>query len=114
LTGKILDAAIRPPFVDFARNSEELMGVQFIISEYIRRAMAEAEYDKLDDGSFSGRIPACKGVIAFGATLSECEDELRSTLEDWLLVGLKLGHRLPIIDDIDLNAEPVHEQVDAV
>jgi predicted RNase H-like HicB family nuclease len=90
------------------------MATQFVISEYIARAMALAEYDKLDDGSFSGRIPACKGVIAFGSTLSECENELRSTLEDWLLVGFKLGHQLPVIDGIDLNTEPVYEPVDAV
>jgi predicted RNase H-like HicB family nuclease len=64
----------------------------FILSEYIKRAMAQAEYDKLEDGTFSGRISACKGVIAFGITLRECEEELHSTLEDWLLVGFKLGH----------------------
>lgn len=43
------------------------------------------------------RIPACQGVVAFGLTLRECEDELRSTLEDWILLGLKLEHELPVI-----------------
>jgi predicted RNase H-like HicB family nuclease len=86
----------------------------YVLSEYIDRAMSQAEYDKLEDGTFSGRIPSCKGVIAFGATLHECETELRSTLEDWLLVGLKLGHALPVIDSIDLNKEPAYEPVDAV
>jgi predicted RNase H-like HicB family nuclease len=86
----------------------------FIISEYIEGAMGQAEYDKLEDGSFSGRIPSCKGVIAFGSSLPECENELRSTLEDWLLVGFKLGHSFPIIDGIDLNKEPEYEPVDAV
>jgi predicted RNase H-like HicB family nuclease len=90
------------------------MSGDFIISAYIERAMAQAEYDKLDDGSFSGRIPSCKGVIAFGSTLHECEIELHSTLEDWLLVGFKLGHSIPVIDDTDLNAEPKYEPVDAV
>ncbi len=66
--------------------------------------MAGAEYDKLEDGSFAGRIPACPGVIAFSPTLRGCEEELRSTLEDWLLVGLKLGHRLPVLNRIDLNS----------
>jgi hypothetical protein len=42
-------------------------------------------------------------VAAFGATLRECENELRSTLEDWILVGLRLGHKLPVIAGIDLN-----------
>jgi predicted RNase H-like HicB family nuclease len=76
--------------------------------------MARAVYDKLEDGTFAGRIPECKGVVAFGATLRECEDELRSTLEDWILVGLKLGHPLPVIGEIDLNKEPTHEPVDAL
>ena len=66
-----------------------------MLSEYIAQAMAQAVYDKLEDGTFSGRIPSCKGVVAFGDTLREYEEELRSTLEDWVLVGLKLGHFLP-------------------
>lgn len=90
------------------------MDTQYILSEYLERAMAQAEYDKLEDGTFSGRIASCKGVVAFGTTLRECEDELRSTLEDWLLVGLKLGHSLPVIDGIDLNKEPVYEPVESV
>jgi predicted RNase H-like HicB family nuclease len=68
------------------------MAVQFILSNYVEQAMAQAIYDKLEDGTFTGRIPACKGVIAFVPTLHECVAELRSTLEDWILVGLKLKH----------------------
>ncbi len=58
------------------------MAVRFILTEYVNQLMAHALYDKLEDGTFAGRIPQCKGVVAFGATLRECEDELRSTLED--------------------------------
>lgn len=90
------------------------MAVQYVLSEYLNRAMAQADYDKLEDGTFAGRIPACQGVVAFGTTLRECEAELRSTLEDWLWIGLKLGHTLPVIDGIDLNQEPVYESVDTV
>ncbi len=73
------------------------MVVRFILSDYVEQATAQAVYDKLEDGTFAGRIPACKGVIAFGSTLRECENELRSTLEDWILLGLKLGHSLPVL-----------------
>ncbi len=90
------------------------MSVQYILSEYLDQAMAQSEYDKLEDGTFSGRIPACKGVVAFGESLKDCEGELRSTLEDWLLVGLKLGHSLPVVNGIDLNKEPVYEPVESV
>jgi len=78
------------------------MAIRFILSEYVEQAMADAVYDKLDDGTFFGRIPSCQGVVAFGATLRECEEELRSTLEDWILVGLKLRHPLPVIADCNL------------
>ncbi len=90
------------------------MATTFVLSDYLHRAMAGAEYDKLEDGSFAGRIPSCPGVIAFSSTLRGCEEELRSTLEDWLLVGLKLGHHLPVLDGIDLNEEPRVEPVDAL
>lgn len=85
-----------------------------ILSEYINQAMAQAIYDKLEDGTFSGEIPPCEGVIAFGNTLVECEKELRSVLEDWIWLGLKLSHPLPVIGDIDLNKEPEREPVDTM
>jgi len=90
------------------------MVVQFILTDYVTQAMSTAVYDKLDDGTFVGRIPSCVGVIAFGATLKSCEAELRSTLEDWILLGLKLRHILPVINGIDLNKEPQRERVEAV
>ena len=90
------------------------MAVQFVLSDYVDRAMSQAIYYKLNDGTFAGHILACPGVIAFGASLRECADELRSTLEDWILVGLKLGHPLPVIAGIDLNKEPMIEPVDTV
>ena len=85
--------------------------MQFVLTEYIEGAMLEAEYDKLEDGSFVGRIPVCTGGIVFGAGLRECENELRSTLEDWVLRGLKLKHPLLIVAQIDLNVEPIHAAV---
>jgi predicted RNase H-like HicB family nuclease len=75
----------------------------FSLTAYIEAALELAQYDKLEDGSFAGEIPKLPGVIAFGKTLRGCENELRSTLEDWILVGLRLGHALPKLAGIDLN-----------
>ncbi len=85
-----------------------------ILTGYIDVALSNAEYDKLADGTFSGRVAGCKGVIAFGKTLRQCECELQSVLEDWIFVGLKLGHQLPVIGGFDLNKEPTHKQMAAV
>jgi predicted RNase H-like HicB family nuclease len=88
--------------------------LRFVLTDYIEQALAEANYDKLEDGSFFGRIPSCKGVVAFGKTLRECEDELKSTLEEWILLGLKLGHSLPVFSEIDLNITQKNESMAAM
>jgi predicted RNase H-like HicB family nuclease len=81
------------------------MLVRYALSDYIREAIALSEIEQLEDGTYVGKIPNCTGVIAFGDTSSQCQTQLRSTLEDWILVGLKLGHPLPVIAGIDLNME---------
>ena len=74
-----------------------------MLIEYINKAMASAIYDKLEDGTYFGKIPKCEGVIAFGKTLYECQNSLRSVLEGWLMVKIRHGDSLPIIDSLDLN-----------
>ena len=74
-----------------------------MLVEYINKAMSKAIYDKMDDGSFSGKITQCPGVIAFGETLYKCQEELRASLEGWLIVKIRHGDKLPIIGRIDLN-----------
>ena len=72
---------------------------QFILTDYVYRAMVQAVYNKLEDCTFVGKIPSCPGVVAFTETLRDYEAELRSVLEVWLLVGLKLRHVLPVNDE---------------
>ncbi len=91
-----------------SRNRISPVESRFVLSDYVERALTQARYDKLEDGCFAGRIPPCPGVVAFNYTLKGCENELRSTLEDWILVGLKLGHPLPAIYGIDSNRQPAH------
>lgn len=90
------------------------MPARAILTEYLDQAMAAAVYEKLEDGTYAGRIPPCPGVVAFGATLRECEQELRSVLEDWVLLGIQMRHALPPLGGIDLNREPSREPVDAL
>jgi predicted RNase H-like HicB family nuclease len=90
------------------------MAARYILTDYVQRALSQAVYKKLDDNTYAGRIPCCVGVVAFGPTLRACQQELRSTLEDWVLVGLKLHHPLPVLEDIDLNRDPAREPVDAL
>ena len=74
-----------------------------MLLEYVDAAMKTAGYEKLADASYCGRIKRCPGVIAFGDTLYECQAELRSALEDWLIVKLRHGDPLPVLGRINLN-----------
>ena len=74
-----------------------------MLIEYINKAMSKAAYDKLEDGSFSGKILQCPGVVAFGETLYQCRQELISSLEGWLIVKIRHGDRLPVVGRINLN-----------
>lgn len=84
--------------------------MNYILSEYISSASSLAKYQKLEDGTFAGTIPACRGVIAFAATAEDCEREVHSVLEEWLLLSLKLGHPLPIIAGTDVAQVGTHDQ----
>ena len=90
------------------------MATECILTGYVESAMSSATFDKLDDGTFAGRIPPCQGVVAFGATLVECQRLLQSTLEDWLLLGLRMGHAMPVLDGLSLNGGLAREPLDAV
>jgi predicted RNase H-like HicB family nuclease len=70
--------------------------------------MRQAQYDMLpQDGMYYGSIPGFQGVWASAPTLEACRDELQEVLEDWIVVALRLGHLLPVVDGIDLNVRDV-------
>ena len=85
-----------------------------ILSDYVESAMSSAMFEKLDDGTFAGTIQSCQGVVAFGDTLTECQRLLQSTLEDWLLLGLRMGHAMPVLAGLNLNGALAREPLDAV
>ncbi len=74
-----------------------------MLTRYIQVAMNQAVYEQLEDGTFYGDIPNCPGVMGNATTLEACREDLQSALEEWLVLGLHLGHVLPILDDIDIN-----------
>lgn len=78
-----------------------------MLTDYIRAAMRQATYEKLEDGAYYGEFPQLQGVYAHAASLESCREELRSALEDWLLFSLVNGFSVPPIGGIDLTAARV-------
>ena len=53
----------------------------------------------------SGQIPGFQGVWASADNLEACRNELQEVMEGWLVLGLRLGHEIPIVDGISLDVE---------
>jgi predicted RNase H-like HicB family nuclease len=69
-----------------------------MLTAYIRTAMQQAHYEILEDGTYYGEIPALQGVYANADTLEACREELQGVLEGWIILGLRLGHSLPVLE----------------
>lgn len=74
-----------------------------MLTDYINAAMHRAKYELLGDETFFGEIPDCQGVWGNANTLKACQEDLQDALEGWIVLGLRLGHTLPVIDGINLT-----------
>ncbi|MBN1932941.1 MAG: hypothetical protein JW786_15160 [Desulfobacterales bacterium] len=79
-----------------------------MLTDYIHAAMHKAHYEILEDGEgYLGKIEGLKGVWANADTIEACREQLQEVLEEWIIIGLKMGHQIPAIDGIDLNIKEV-------
>jgi len=79
-----------------------------MLSAYIQAAMRKAHYEILPEGEgYFGAIPGLDGVWANAETLETCREQLQEVLEDWLLLGLRMGHPIPPIEGIHLAIQEV-------
>ena len=77
-----------------------------MIEEYLQKAMEAAHYELLEDEEgFYGEISGATGVWATGSTLESCRKELLEVLEEWVLIGIAMGHELPEFDGVTLKVE---------
>jgi predicted RNase H-like HicB family nuclease len=79
-----------------------------MLTAYINAALRKAHYEILPDGEgYFGTIEGLQGVWAQADTLEACREELREVLEEWIVLGLKMGHPLPSIDGVTLTIQEV-------
>ena len=74
-----------------------------MISDYIEKAMELGRTEKTEDGRYFSTIPGFDGLWADGNTKKQCLAELRLSLEEWLVTGLRDDEELPEISGTSLN-----------
>jgi len=70
-----------------------------MLTNYIHKAMDNATYELLEDGTFYGEIEGLAGVYANAETLESCREQLQEVLEGWIILGLQFNHKLPVKDE---------------
>jgi len=66
-----------------------------MLIDYISQKLTQARYKILGDGTFFGEIPGLQGVWASEKTLEKCRETLREVLEEWLILKLRDGDKIP-------------------
>ena len=66
-----------------------------MLTTFIQAKLARAKYAILKDRSYFGEIPGVRGVWANSKTLEACRKELQEVLEDWVLVKVRMGDKVP-------------------
>jgi len=75
-----------------------------MLTAYIGTALRHAQYEQMEDGEgWFATISGFPGLWAHGNTVEETRQDLASALEGWIILGLRQGEKLPIIDGIDLT-----------
>ena len=83
-----------------------------MFSQYVKAAMHHAHYECMENGRYFGSIEQCPGLWAEGETLEVCRDELESSLESWLIIKLRFGDVIAVIDGLDINPQPEYAEAD--
>jgi predicted RNase H-like HicB family nuclease len=78
-----------------------------MLSQYMGRALERALYKQLDDKTWFAEIPGFTGVWANAPTVETCRSELLEVLEEWLLLKLRDGDPIPVIDGMKLKIAAV-------
>jgi hypothetical protein len=74
-----------------------------MLTRYIQAAMKRSAYRLLPNRHVFGEIPGFPGLWSEERNVDRCRDVLQEVLEEWIILKLRDGDKLPRIDGISLN-----------
>ncbi len=79
-----------------------------MFTAYLDKAMALAEYEQIEDGTYFATIPGFEGLWGNGEGIEAARTDLKGALEDWLV--LKLWDRdddIPVLGKLSFKPRKV-------
>jgi predicted RNase H-like HicB family nuclease len=95
---------LRPGVESRAETVREIQIPEELLERYVAVALREARPRQIESGEWYADLPRLPGAWAAAGSPSECLDELKSVLTEWLILKLLDADRdIPVLDDIDLT-----------
>jgi predicted RNase H-like HicB family nuclease len=66
-----------------------------VTTRYVTKVLHRAHYRIVDNGLYCATVAGLLGVVATGRTLEGCRGQLVEVIEEWLLVRVSRGLRIP-------------------
>jgi predicted RNase H-like HicB family nuclease len=66
-----------------------------VITQYVQAALERALYETVDAKTVCATVPGLPGVLATGTSLESCRADLVNVIEEWILVRVANGLRIP-------------------
>ena len=74
-----------------------------MITEYIDSVLKNAKYELLEDWTYYWEIDWFEWVWANANSLANCQNELKETLEEWIVIKIRKSGFIPTLENYDLN-----------
>jgi predicted RNase H-like HicB family nuclease len=75
-----------------------------MLIKYIHAALEHAKYEIIDDEEpYYGEVPELQGVWASGKTLEECRKNLEEVIDEWIIIRLRKGLPIPLIENLNIE-----------
>ncbi len=73
-----------------------------MFTEYVEKAMHQAEYEQMEDGNWWGQVTPLRFTWATGPTKEACAKELRDVVEDWLVFAISRHSTIPTLNGVTI------------
>ena len=74
-----------------------------MILRYITKALERAVYEPIEGGEYCATVRGLRGVIATGATVESCRQQLAEVVESWVLVRVSQGLAIPKLGGVGVR-----------
>ena len=72
-------------------------------NDYVRLCLSYAKFTANEDSSWTVEIPPLPGCVTWGETRAEALMMAEDAIHSWLVVALRFGDDIPVIDGYSLS-----------